>query len=482
MFDLQNNWVVPLNKEVTLALKPMHEGGTFEDQRDPKQRKGRGGMTDQMTQTRPMIDHNRNRSVKNKGPLSSNSLSCGCDGLVYNKNRCHIGQPGASQIKHASQCKNGHFRGERGRDHVKLKEHSSDFEKWCKRRAYTSAYRSDRLVGCNRPHSDRHRVNTEKCCTSNPPSHDSIRSNDRSSDMEKWQKIPASGSSSQGDQPVQNLNTHCSGGHRVNRLIRMWETCTAGTDHSQESVQPLEHSSDIDQPVIYKSRCHSNMHGDAKFTRASNCKTCCSRNDCRQDSVQNNERTSNIEKWHKRRARTSSHGSARPVSNNGPHGDGYWFNPFKRASYGKNWHLRNGHNKDGFKTPNHSSDCKNGQKKNPHKPSCHTIWATFNRKLNRRSQSNRQAVAQFKSDSENWRSGNDRNRDHVDHQKGSPHDKNWRSSKGNQVERCDRSPDQHKVTEHCVADSNGEKKETEVQHLRNAGRYPILNPDWFSMT
>ncbi|XP_029692878.1 uncharacterized protein [Takifugu rubripes] len=421
VLDLRkNNWVVPLHKEVAQTLKPMHEEGKFEDQRDPKQRKGRGGMTDQMTQTRPMTDHNRNRSVKNKGPLSSNSLSCRCDG-----NRYHISPPG------------------RGRDRVKLKEHSSDFEKWCKRRAYTSAYRSDGLVGYNRPHSD------------------------RSSDNEKWQKIPACGSSSQGDQPV------TSGGHRVNRLIRMWENCIAGKDLSQESVQHVEHSSDIDQPVVYKSRRHSNMHGDDKFTRASNCETCCSRNDCRRDSVQNNERTSNIEKWHKR---NPSHGSVWPVSNNGPYGDGYWFNPFKRASYGKNWHLRNGHNKNGFKDPNHSSDCENGQKKNPHNPSRHTIWANFNRKLNHRSHRNRQAVAQFKSDCENWRSGNDRNRDHVDHQKGSPNDKNWRSSKRDQAERCDRSPDQHKVIEHRVADSNGEKKETEVQHMRNADEHQCSPP------
>lgn len=501
MFDLQNNWVVPLHKVVDQTRKPMHEEGKFEDQRDPKQRKGRGGMTDQIIQTRPAIDHNRKRSVKNKGPLSSNSLSCQCDGLVYNKNRYHIGQPGVSQIKHASHCENYHFRDERGRDCVKLKERSSDFEKWCKRRAYTSAYRSDRLVGRNRPHSDRHRANIEKSCTRNHPTHDSIWSNDCSSDIEKRQKIPARGSSSQGDQPVQNLNTHHSGGHRVNRLIRMWENCIAGKDHCQE------------------------MHSVDRFTRAPICETCCSRNECRWDSVQKN-----IEKWHKRRARNSSHGSVWPVINNWPHGDGYWFNqfnhisycekchsrnnccqgsvehyesssdfelwsnsgaqftnkkhwvnPFKNTSYGKNWHLRNGQNKDGFKDLNHSSDCENRQKKNPHNPFRHTIWAIFNRKLNRRSHSNRQAVAQFKSDCENWRSGKDRNRDQVDHQKGSPDDKNWRSSKRDQVERCDGSSDHHKATEHPVADSIGEKKETEVQHMCNAGRYLILKPDSLSM-
>lgn len=461
MFDLQNNWVVPPHKDVVQTLKPIHEEGRCEDQRDPTQRKGRGGRADQMTQTRPMIDRNRNRSLKNKGR---------CDGLVNYKNRNPIGQPGVSQIKHASHCENWHFRGGRGRDRGKLKEHSSDFEKWCKRRASTSAYRSDRLVGHNRPHSDRQRVNIEKYCTRNHPSHDSIRSNDRSSDMDKLKKIPARGSSSPGDQPVQNLNTHLSGGHRVNRLIRMWEKCIAGKDHNQESVQPLEDSSDIDQPVIHKSRRHGNMHGDDKFTRASNCETCCSRNHCRRDGVQNNERASNIEKWLKR-AGNSSHG---------PHGDGCWFNPFKRASCGKNLHLRNGHNKDGFKDPNHSSGCENRQKKNPRNPSRHTVWAHFNRKLNRRSHSNRQAVAQSKSDCENWRSGKDRNRDHVDHQKGSPDDKNWRSSKRDQAERCDPSPDHHKVTEHCVADSNGEKKETEDQH--NAGRYLLLKPDWLLMT
>ncbi|TWW69439.1 Eukaryotic translation initiation factor 4 gamma 1 [Takifugu flavidus] len=80
------------------------------------------------------------------------------------------------------------------------------------------------------------------------------------------------------------------------------------------------------------------------------------------------------------------------------------------------------------------------------------------------------------SDCENWRSGNDRNRDHGDHQKGSPDDRNWRSSKRDQAERCDRSPDQHKVIEHRVADSNGEKKETEVQHMRNADEHQCSPP------
>lgn len=66
MFELQNNWVVPLYKDVAQNRKPMHAEGKFEDQRDTEQRKKRGGMTDQMT--RPMIDHNRNRSGKTKGP------------------------------------------------------------------------------------------------------------------------------------------------------------------------------------------------------------------------------------------------------------------------------------------------------------------------------------------------------------------------------------------------------------------------------
>lgn len=420
MFDPQNNWVVPLHKEVAQNRKPMHEERKFEDRRDPKQRKGRGGMTDHMTRTRPMIAHNRNRSVKTEGPLCSNSLSCRCDGLVSNKNRYHIGQPGVRQIKHASQahcahCENWHFRGKCSQDCVKLKKHSSDFEKWCKMRLCTSAFRSDQLAGYNWRHSDRQSVDKfprasecESCCSRNDCRRDSIQNNEHTSNMQKRHKRRAQ-------------------------------------NPPHGSVGP-----DIT----------NGPYGDGywfnQFNHISYCEKCHSRNDCGQDSVEPHESFSD---WSKRIAHNSG---TQFINKNWHHSDRHWVNPFKHASYQKNWHLRNGHNKGGDKDPNHSSDCENGPKRNPHNPSGHTIWPIFNRKLNHKSHKNRQAVAQFKSDCENWRSGNDRNRDRVYHQKGSPDDKNWRSSKRDQVERCDRSPDHHEVTEHRVAISNREKKETEV--------------------
>lgn len=558
MCDLQNNWVVPLHKMVAQTLKQMHEEGEFEDQGDPKQRKGSDVMRDQMTQTRHMID-----SDKNKGRFNSenwcqrraHSLSHQSDGLVYIKNRCHGDGPGVNQIKHASHCENWHFRGERGWDIGKLNEHSSNCDQWCKRRAHGSSCGSDRLLRYNRSDNDGHRVNQfenisgcENCHTRNYPSHDSIRNNECFPDIENWQMITARGSSPQSDQPVQKLNTHHSDDRSVNQFVDMRENFGAGNDHSWDSVKHAEHSSDIDQPGIYTSRGLSNMHSVDKFTHGSNCETCCSRNDCRWDGVQKNEHTSDIENWHKGKAQSSSHGSVWPVSNNRPHGDGYWFNQFKCVSYcekchyrndrsqdrvklyecssdcenwseriaynsyqqgaqlvnNKNWHHSNKYwvnlfkheshaknwrfkddcNKDEFQDANHSSDCENGQQKSPHNAFRYTISAIFKRKLNQKSYSNRQAVAQFKSDCGNWRSWNDCHRDH-DHQNQSSEDMNWRSRRDcerEQVEHCDRSPDHHKVTEHCIANNNGEKKEPEDKKIHNTGKNLILKPDWLSMT
>lgn len=96
--------------------------------------------------------------------------------------------------------------------------------------------------------------------------------------------------------------------------------------------------------------------------------------------------------------------------------------------------------------------------------------------MSHKTHGNRQLLAQFKSDCENWRSWNDRHRDHVDQHKRPPEDKNWRSRGDcvrDQVEHCDQSP-VHDVTiqgecdEQRVVDSNKDRIETEVQNIRGS--------------
>lgn len=359
MCDLQNNWVAPPHKVVSQTRKQMYEEGKCEEQKDPKERKGRDMMRDQTTQTQPMSDHNRNSSSKNKGRFNcenwrqrrARSISRRSDRLVHNKNKCQSNVHGVHQMKHASLCENWQFRNDCGQDSVRHNEHSSAYEKCGKRRAHDSSYGTDRQVRYNRPHSDAHRGNQfrhipkwENCPSRKYPRPSSFRYNERSSDIDNWRIRTTRVSSPQGDQPVHN--TRHSNGHRLNPFIRVWENCGAGNDHCQDSVKPNKRSSDIAQPVSYKNWHHSNQYG---------------------------------------------------------------VNLCKHSSHDKNWRLRNDCNKDGFKDSKHSSDSENVHQRSPHNVSRYNIWAIFNRKLSQGSQ--------FKPDCGNWCSGNYHHRDRIDHHK-----------------------------------------------------------------
>lgn len=541
-----------------------------------------------------MSDQSRDSFSNNKGPVDcerwhqrrARSLTRRSDRPVHNKNRCRSDGRGVHQFRQASHSENCHFRQDRGQSSGKHNEHS-DYDNWCRRRAHHSSYESDRLVRVdNTPPGDGYRVNQIKhasecdsCRCRCDPSQDGVR-HTKHSDAENVYSSIARSSSPQNDGPFHNKNRCQSRGHRATRFRHgpEWEDCGARNDRSQDGVthnerpsdtekwrkttaqdspfpreqpgsrdgaQNNERSSDIDHwrkatardsprqsepPVIKQDRCHSNMHNGYKFKHASDCENRCSWND-------HNERSSDLDNWHKTTAHNSSRASEWPVSNTSrAHGDGhrfnpfkqasycenchsrndcsgdsvkpsdcenwrnrrphssyrpgvhfvinknwrhtkrYWINPFKRATHVRNWRTRNDRNKDGLKELDRSSYCKNWRRRKPQVASRYAIWAIFNRKLSHKTQGNRQAVAQFKSDCENWRSWNDRHRDHVVQRKRSPQDKNWRS-KGDcvrdQVDLCDQSPDrdvtdQGERDEQRVADSSKDRKETEVQNMHGS--------------
>lgn len=626
MCDLQNNWVPPLYEEVPQTVKQMHQEGRLEEQRDAEQRKGRSVTKDQTTQTQPMSDQSRDGSSHNKGPADCNnwpqrrarSLTRRSDWLIHPKNRCGSDGRGVNHFRHASRSENWHFRSHRAQSSGMPNQHSSDYDNWCRRRAYNSSHERDRIVRFNnRPQGEGYRVPQVKCasecdrCGRSDPSRDGAR-HAKQSDAENWHKRTARSSSPLRDQPFPNKSRFQSVGqsvgHRANRFRQGsgWEDCGARNDRRQDGVKHGERPSDAEkwrkrtahgspfpseQPVTNKDRGHGNVHsGDKpkhasenrcapndrgrdgvrsnerssdadrwrrttardspfpseqpvskqdsgdKSKRPSDCESWCSRNDHGRD-----ERPSDLDSWHKTTAHSSTHGSEWPASNtNRPRGDGrrfnpfrqasycenchsrndccrdsvkpsdcenwrirrahnsyrpgvhfvinknwrrasrYWINPFKRATHVRNWRPRSERNKDGFKGSDRSSYCKNWWRRNPHGASRYAIWAIFNRKLSHKTHGNRQAVTQCKSDCENWRSWNDRHRDHVDQRKGSPEDKNWRSRGDcvrDQVEHCDRSPDrdvtgQEERDEQRVANSNKDRKETEVQKTqgRDTGR------------
>lgn len=610
----------------------MPEEVKLEEQKDPDQRKGENVTKDQTTQTQPMSNQSRNSSSHNKGPVDYNlwhqrrarSLTRQSDRLVHNNNRCRSDGCGVSQFRHTSHGLNWHWRNDRGQSGGRHNEHSSDYDNWCRRRAYNNSYKSDRLV-CfsNRPQGDGFRLlqtrrpsEFDKCRCRNDSSQDVAR-HAKLSDAEDWHKRTAYSLSPQSDRPVHDRNGCHSVGHRASRFRRgsEWEDCGVRSDRSQDGVKHSEPSSDdekwckgtahdspfqSEQPVIKKDKCHGTVHSGDKFKQASENRWAAT--DHGRDSVPNEEGSSDADHWHKATAgdtpgqseqpvikqdgcnsnvpcgdkfidvsdwenwcsgndhirdecssdpdnwpkttaHKSSHGSQRPVSDTSrPRGDGrrfnpfkrasycgychsdcgrdsvkpsdsdnwrsrrahnsyrpgvhfvisktwrhpnrYWINPFKRATHVRNWRSRNDRNKNGCKDSDCSSYCKNWRRRNPHGASRYAIWAIFNRKLSHKAHANRQAVAQFKSDCENWRSWNDRHRDHVDQHKQSPEDQNWRSRGDcvrDLVEHCDRSPDkdftyQGECDEWRAADSNKERKETEVQNMHGSdtGRKVIL--------
>lgn len=437
------------------------------------------------------VKHTKHSDAENWHKRTACSSSPQSDGPVHNKNRCHSVGHRANRFRLGSEWEDCGARSDRSQDGVKHSDRSSDIEKWRKKTAHDSPFQSEQpIINKDRCHGDVHggdkfKHASENGCAPNDRGRNGVQNNECSSDIDHWRKTTARDSPRQREQPVikqDGCHSNVHGGDKFKHAPDCENWCS-GNDHNGD-----ERSSDFDNwhkttahnsshgsewPVSNTSRPHSGGRGFNPFKPSSYCENCHARNDSSRDSV----KPSDCENWRNRRA----HNSYRPgvhfvINKNWRHTNRYWLNPFKRATHVRNWRSRSDRNKDGFKDSDRSSYCKNWRRRNPQGASRYAIWAIFNRKLSHKTHGNRQLLAQFKSDCENWRSWNDRHRDHVDQHKRPPEDKNWRSRGDcvrDQVEHCDQSPVrdvtvQGECDEQRVADSNKDRIETEVQNIRGS--------------
>lgn len=374
MCDLQNKWVPPLYEEVPQTLQQMHEEGKQEEQRDPEQRKGRSVTKDQTTQTEPERDESKDSPSHTKGPADwhqrrARSLTRPSDRLVHHQNRCRSDGCGVNHFRHASHSENWHFWNDGGQSSGKLKERSSDYDDWCRRRAHNSSYEGDQLVHfTSRPQGEGYRASPTKqasqcdnCGCRNDPGQDGVKHANHS-DAENGHKGTACSSA---PHAVLEKSRCQSVGPRAHRFPpgSEREECGARNDRSQDGVKQRGRSSDAEiwrkrtaahqlsqseQPVIRQDRCHCNAPSGNNFNHASDCEIWCSRNDQSRD-----ERSSDLDNWLPTAAQ-----SERPLSNtHRPHGNARGFDPFKQASYCEkcsrdsvklsdcdNWRNRRAHN------------------------------------------------------------------------------------------------------------------------------------------
>lgn len=436
--------------------------------------------------------HTQHSDAESWHKRTAHSSSPQRDQVVHNKNRCHSVGHRASRIRHGAVWKDCGANSDRSQDGVKRSEGSSDIEKWRKRTAHDSPFQSEQPVinkercHSNMPSGNKFKHASENRCAPSDCGRDGVQSNERSSDADHWHKTTPF----QSEQHVikqDRCHSNVHSGDKSKRASDCENWCSRNDPDGDEHSSDLDnwhkttpHNPSSEWPVSNTSRPQGDGRRFNPFKQASYCENCHSRNDCSGNSV----KPSDCENWRNNRA-LSSYGPAVHfvINKNWRHTNRYWINPFKHATHVRNWRSRNNRSKDAFKDSDRSSSCKNWRRRNPHGASRYAIWAIFNRKLSHKTHGNRQAVAQFKSDCVNWRSWNDRHRDHADQPKPSPEDKSWRSRGDcvtDQVGHWDRSPDRDADQGECdelhVADSNKDRKEKEVQNMHGSesGRKVML--------
>lgn len=424
---------------------------------------------------------------------TAHSSSPQSDRPVHNKSRCPSAGHGAHRVNQGSEWEDCGARNDRSQDGMKHIQRSSDVEKWRKRTTHESPCQSEQpvidkdrlLITSKSKHA------SENWCAPNDRSRDGARNNECSSDVDHWPKMTACDSPRPSEQPIfreDGCHGNTLGSNKFQQASDCENWCSRNDRSRDEGSPGLENgykttahtsSHGSEWPVGSASGPHGDGRGFNPFKQPSHCEICHSRNDCSQDCA----KPSDCDNWRNRGAHSSYQPGVHFVVNkNRCPTNRYWMKPFKRATHARNWRSRNDRNKDGIKDSDHSY-CKNLRQRNPHGTSRYAIWAIFNRKLSHKTHGNK-AFAQLKSDCENWRSWNDRHRDHVDQCKQSPEDKNWRSMGDcarDQIERWDQSPDrdvsdQGEGDVQRVADRNKDRNETEVQNIHGSdtGRTVML--------